>query len=65
MLDGADAGDAPLVRVLTIGDGDCSFSLALARAFAGRIALTVTTLPDEDELTRTYKAAAANLAPRL
>ena len=45
------------VRVLTVGEGDLSYSLALARAFGDRIELTATTLPDEEELRRTYSAA--------
>ena len=50
------------MRVLTVGDGDCSYSLALARAFGDQISLTATTLPDEAEVCSTYSAAAACLA---
>ena len=45
------------VRILTVGDGDCSYSLALCRAFPSSITLTCTTLPDEAELFSTYSAA--------
>ena len=31
-------------RVLTVGDGDLSYSLALARCFGPQIELTATTL---------------------
>ena len=54
-----DGASSP-IRVLTVGDGDCSFSLALARAYGGRITLTVTTLPSEQELNDTYRQFAAN-----
>ena len=33
------------MRVLTVGDGDLSYSLALQRAFGGTIQLTATVLP--------------------
>ena len=52
---------APL-RVLTVGDGDLSYSLALQRAFGNAIQLTATVLPTEDELAATYTMAAANAA---
>ena len=50
------------MRVLTVGDGDLSYSLALQRAFGGTIQLTATVLPTEDELAATYANAAANAA---
>ena len=49
---------APL-RVLTVGDGDLSYSLALARAYGDRILLTATVLPTAEELVATYANAAA------
>ena len=52
---------APL-RVLTVGDGDLSYSVALARAFGpATMTLTATTFVDEDELRRTYTHAGACL----
>ena len=50
------------MRVLTVGEGDLSYSLALQRAFGGTIQLTATVLPNEDELAATYANAAANAA---
>ena len=50
------------MRVLTVGDGDLSYSLALQRAFGESIQLTATVLPTEDELAATYANAAANAA---
>ena len=49
-------------RVLTVGDGDLSYSLALARAYGSAIELTASTLLREEELLETYAAAAATLA---
>ena len=48
--------------VLTVGDGDFSYSLALSRAFGDAIRLTATTLLDADELAATYERAADNIA---
>ena len=42
-----------------MGDGDLSFSLALARAFGTAVAVTGTTLLSRSELLSTYAAAAA------
>ena len=50
-----------LRRVLTVGDGDLSYSLALARAYDNSIDLTATTLLSEQELRETYSAAAGVL----
>eukprot|EP00966_Prymnesium_polylepis_P042779 994144-Prymnesium_polylepis.1 len=50
------------MRVLTVGDGDLSYSLALARAFGARIQLTATVLVPEEELVATYAAAGRALA---
>ena len=47
------------LRVLTVGDGDLSYSLALARAYGDRIRLTASVLPTTEELVATYAAAAA------
>lgn len=50
-----------LLRVLTVGDGDLSYSLGLSRCFGGqRLELTATTLASEAELRATYARAAAN-----
>eukprot|EP00557_Chaetoceros_sp_GSL56_P007910 CAMPEP_0176489698 /NCGR_PEP_ID=MMETSP0200_2-20121128/7444_1 /TAXON_ID=947934 /ORGANISM="Chaetoceros sp., Strain GSL56" /LENGTH=752 /DNA_ID=CAMNT_0017886891 /DNA_START=7 /DNA_END=2265 /DNA_ORIENTATION=- len=49
-----------VLRILTIGDGDLSFSLALKRAYP-HIDLTASTLVESSaELTRTYSNAAVN-----
>ena len=47
------------LRILTVGDGDLSYSLALRRCFGEQIELTATTLLSEAELTSTYTRAAA------
>ena len=52
-------------RVLIVGDGDLSFSLALQRACGGAIQLTATVLPTAQELVATYANAAANAAELL
>ena len=49
-------------RVLIVGDGDLSYSLALQRAFGSVIELTATVLPSAQELVATYANAAANAA---
>jgi hypothetical protein len=49
-------------RVLIVGDGDLSYSLALQRAFGEIIQLTATVLPTAEELVATYTNAAANAA---
>ena len=48
-------------RVLTVGDGDLSYSLAIARCCGEAIELTATVLPSEPELCATYARAAVNL----
>ena len=58
----AEKPDGSVIRVLTVGEGDLSFSLALSRAFGDRVHLTATTLPDEAELCATYSAAAPCIA---
>ena len=50
------------MRVLTVGDGDLSYSLAIARAFGEAIQLTATVLVPEQELLATYAGAGAALA---
>ena len=54
--------NAQIPRVLTVGDGDLSYSLALARAFGGAICLTATTLVPEAELEATYASASRAIA---
>ena len=50
-------------RVLTVGDGDLSYSIALLRAFGTQhVELTATTLPDADEVCTTYARAAEMIA---
>ena len=50
------------MNILTVGDGDLSFSLALARCFGSQINLTATTLLEsEEELLKTYESASNNL----
>ena len=53
---------AKQVRVLTVGDGDLSYSLALARAFGDQLRLTATTLLSEAELLETYSGTAGCIA---
>jgi hypothetical protein len=50
-----------VLKVLTVGDGDLSFSLALKRAYPHMIDLTASTLVESsEELSLTYSNAAAN-----
>jgi len=50
-----EADDADRYRILTVGDGDLSLSLALIRAFGSNICLTASTLLTSSELlTETY-----------
>jgi tRNA U38,U39,U40 pseudouridine synthase TruA len=46
-------------RLLTVGDGDCSYSVALMRAYGKGVRLTCTTLLSREELSQTYSSAAA------
>mmetsp|Transcript_18391 Transcript_18391/g.25913 ORF Transcript_18391/g.25913 Transcript_18391/m.25913 type:complete len:833 (-) Transcript_18391:62-2560(-) len=56
-------GDSTPLRILTVGDGDLSFSLALKRAFPQpSIRITASTLlPTEQELLRTYSNSSSIL----
>ena len=58
----AQAVCASRPRVLTVGDGDLSYSLALARAFGDQIKLTATVLLSEAEVVETYAAATRCIA---
>ena len=48
-----------MARVLTLGDGDLSFSLALCRAFHQQLAVTGSTLLRQEEVLKRYRSAAA------
>ncbi|EOD19429.1 hypothetical protein EMIHUDRAFT_208952 [Emiliania huxleyi CCMP1516] len=50
------------MRILTVGDGDLSYSLALQRAFGADVSLVATTLPAADELCATYRNTGKILA---
>ena len=50
------------MRILTVGDGDLSYSLALQRAFGADVSLVATTLPAADELCATYRTVGGILA---
>ena len=52
---------AAATRVLTLGDGDLSYSVALTRALPSA-AITATTFLSEAELLATYDSAAAAIA---
>eukprot|EP01047_Picozoa_sp_COSAG01_P017444 COSAG01_NODE_924_length_12710_cov_10.895567_8_plen_265_part_00 len=54
-------GIAMAWRVLTVGDGDLSYSLGLARCYGGSIELTATTLVTEKQLLASYARGAAHL----
>ena len=67
------AGTPPPVSILTVGDGNLSYSLALARCFgvgedadaavgSAAVRLTATTYVGREELLATYAGAASNLA---
>jgi 23S rRNA-/tRNA-specific pseudouridylate synthase len=46
-----------MVKVLTVGDGDLSLSLALARAYGEHIELTASVLDSKEDLVRAYPDA--------
>ena len=57
----SDVPPVPRRRMLTVGDGDLSYSLAIVRAYGEMLHLTATTILSETELVATYAAAAATL----
>jgi hypothetical protein len=48
-------------KLLTVGEGDFSCSVALQRAYGNQIQLVATCLPSRDEVLATYATAEANL----
>ena len=50
------------LRVLTVGDGDLTYSRALLRAYGSRLSLTASVLVTAEELRETYAFADACLA---
>ncbi len=58
---GGSGGDVHSLRVLTVGDGDLSYSLALARCYGTAVSLTATTLCSEAELRAKYALAGAHM----
>ena len=50
------------MRLLLVGEGDCSYSLALARAFGTAVHITCTTFISEEECVATYARAQAVIA---
>ena len=50
------------MRLLMVGEGDCSYSLALARAFGTAAHITCTTFISEEECVATYARALAVIA---
>lgn len=50
------------IKVLTLGDGDLSFSLALSRCFGNALHLTATTLVGSDELVHKYQGSNETLS---
>ncbi|XP_057432525.1 heavy metal-associated isoprenylated plant protein 41-like [Lotus japonicus] len=48
-------------QILLVGDGDFSFSLCLANAFASATNIVATSLNSYDDVTRMYKQAKSNL----
>eukprot|EP00980_Cylindrotheca_fusiformis_P000659 scaffold160_cov136-Cylindrotheca_fusiformis.AAC.6 len=55
MISGATCKEK--TRILTVGDGDLSLSLALARAYGKCISLTASVLDSEDDLLKAYPCA--------
>jgi 23S rRNA-/tRNA-specific pseudouridylate synthase len=55
--DATDVSSSDRLKILTVGDGDLTLSLALARAYGStQLDLTASTLLDtEDDLVRTYR----------
>eukprot|EP00929_Paragymnodinium_shiwhaense_P073411 TRINITY_DN37397_c0_g1_i2.p1 TRINITY_DN37397_c0_g1~~TRINITY_DN37397_c0_g1_i2.p1 ORF type:complete len:367 (+),score=49.75 TRINITY_DN37397_c0_g1_i2:291-1391(+) len=53
------------VKILTVGEGDLSFSLALQRCFGDAIVLTATTYITKEQLFARYKTAEATLCELL
>ncbi len=51
-----------VMRIITVGEGDCSYSLALARAFGPAVHVTCTTFISEEECVATYARAGAVIA---
>jgi hypothetical protein len=44
-------------RILTVGDGDLSLSLALARAYGNCVSLTASVLDSEEDMLKAYPDA--------
>ena len=59
---GTPPGSPRVPCVLTVGDGDLSFSLGLARCYGAGLRLVATTLATEPELLATYARAGAILS---
>jgi hypothetical protein len=60
VVDNGAMSNPPLqvrLRVLTVGDGDLTLSLALARAYGDQIDLTASTLDSKEELLHFYPDA--------
>eukprot|EP00971_Amphidinium_carterae_P320991 6380858-Amphidinium_carterae.1 len=49
------------MQVLTVGDGDLTFSVALQRCLGGEVQLTATTLLGSEEICRRYHHGEAAL----
>mmetsp|Transcript_1006 Transcript_1006/g.2804 ORF Transcript_1006/g.2804 Transcript_1006/m.2804 type:complete len:299 (+) Transcript_1006:18-914(+) len=55
----------PSLRILTVGDGDLSGSLALTRAYPGATIVATTLLPSYRDLIRSYPDTAAKIVQEL